>query len=331
MAYSAPPNFFCTNSVEEGQAVLINKTPPVSVGSELEQAVLFSTPVKEVSKSSLRMSAAVTDVVTQGVVQKAASLAFLDGKTEKPIVSSAVAEKVVVTEELDGAAQKVAICSVAAAHEMVLDSQRHEAGSLGGFSSAPKDSPREWQKAIYLPVSLSPDSGLPCSPGGITHCSVSLLPDSPGGAFRHNTSPRPCSPGGSARRSLSPSSSRGTGAFLGGRYSQAEVLAFGGVPAAGIRSSDRIRQQLNADASQLNRAQGLAQKRDLALDSSNCRASKYTLSSFSHDDIVDRASKLGVNLGNSPSQILSSIDNLKDTDLQRTLIMLKKNEDKIKK
>jgi hypothetical protein len=44
--------------------VLINKTPPVSVGSELEQAVLFSTPVKEVSKSSLKMSAAVTDVVT---------------------------------------------------------------------------------------------------------------------------------------------------------------------------------------------------------------------------------------------------------------------------
>jgi hypothetical protein len=205
-------------------------------------------------------------------VQKAASPAFLDGKTEKPIVSSIVAEKVVVTEELDGAAQKVAICFVVVAHEMVLDSQRHEAGSLGGFSSAPEDSPRERQEAISLPVSLSPDSGLPCSPGGITCHSVSLLPDS----LLH------CS--------LSPSSSRGTGAFLGGRYSQAEVLAFGCVPAAGIRSSDWIRQQPSADASQLDQAQGLAQKRDLALDSGNCRASKYTLSSFSHDDIVDRAS-----------------------------------------
>jgi hypothetical protein len=40
--------------------------------------------------------------------------------------------------------------------------------------------------------------------------------------------------------------------------------------------------------------------------------------------------KLGVKLGESPRQIQESVNNLKDTDLQRTLVMLKRNEDKIK-
>jgi hypothetical protein len=52
----------------------------------------------------------------------------------------------------------------------------------------------------------------------------------------------PCSPGGTARRSTS----------------QAEVAAFGGVNVAGIRSSERIRSQPNAEASQMERAQKIA-------------------------------------------------------------------------
>jgi LSD1 subclass zinc finger protein len=55
------------------------------------------------------------------------------------------------------------------------------------------------------------------------------------------------SPGGwSVRCSVYPSSLRGTGAFLEGQYSQAEVLAFGGVPTASIRLSKRIKKQPNA-------------------------------------------------------------------------------------
>jgi hypothetical protein len=64
--------------------------------------------------------------------------------------------------------------------------------------------------------------------------------------------------------------------------------------------------------------------------SGNTSAFKFSLASFSNDSIVARAAKLGVKLGESPSQILESVNNLKDIDLQRTLVMLKRNEDKIK-
>jgi hypothetical protein len=57
----------------------------------------------------------------------------------------------------------------------------------------------------------------------------------------------------------------GTGAFLGGVYSVKEVVAFGGIEDAsahGIRSSECIRAQPNADLSQLERAQQQASARD---------------------------------------------------------------------
>jgi hypothetical protein len=108
------------------------------------------------------------------------------------------------------------------------------------------------------------------------------------------------------------------------------VLAFGGVPAAGIRSSKRIKKQPNAEATQLARAQGLAMQRDQALDSGNSSVSKFTLASFSNESIITHASQLGVTLGASPSQIQASVNNLKEVDLQRTLVVLKRNEDKIK-
>jgi hypothetical protein len=98
------------------------------------------------------------------------------------------------------------------------------------------------------------------------------------------------------------------------------VLAFGGVPAAGIRSSERIKKQPNAEATQLARAQGLAMQRDQALDSGNSSVSKFTLASLSNESIITRASKLGVTLGASPSQIQASVNNLKEVDLQRTLV-----------
>jgi hypothetical protein len=50
----------------------------------------------------------------------------------------------------------------------------------------------------------------------------------------------------------------GTGLFFGGRYSKEEVIKFGGISenvAKGMRSSDRIRAQPNADATQIERAQ----------------------------------------------------------------------------
>jgi hypothetical protein len=57
----------------------------------------------------------------------------------------------------------------------------------------------------------------------------------------------------------------GTGVFLGGRHSIDEVVAFGGVspPLVGARSSQRIMSQINADATQMERAQNLAKAKRL--------------------------------------------------------------------
>jgi hypothetical protein len=107
-------------------------------------------------------------------------------------------------------------------------------------------------------------------------------------------------------------------------------LAFGDVSAAGIRSSERIKKQPNAEATQLERAQGLAMQRDQAMASGISSAFNFSLASFPNDSIVSRVAKLGVKLGESPRQIQEFVNNLKDTDLQRTLVMLKRNEDKIK-
>jgi hypothetical protein len=58
---------------------------------------------------------------------------------------------------------------------------------------------------------------------------------------------------------------RGTGVFLGGRYSQKEVIAYGGISEGGIfgvRTSERVRAQPNADETQLKRAQLIAQAKE---------------------------------------------------------------------
>jgi hypothetical protein len=108
------------------------------------------------------------------------------------------------------------------------------------------------------------------------------------------------------------------------------VLAFGGIPTIGIRSSERIKKQPNADAMQLEQAQGLALQREQAMDSGNSHISRFSLSSILNVSIIDHASKLGVQLGSSPSQIHKSVNKLKEVDLQRMLVMLKRNEDKLK-
>jgi hypothetical protein len=58
---------------------------------------------------------------------------------------------------------------------------------------------------------------------------------------------------------------KGTGVFLGGRYSEKEVIDFGGIPdssAIGMRSSERIKARPNCDATQLEHAKLQAKARD---------------------------------------------------------------------
>ena len=122
--------------------------------------------------------------------------------------------------------------------------------------------------------------------------------------------------------------SEGTGVFLGGRYSRAKVIEFGGLSeevALGIRSSARIRAQPNADATQMDRAKLRAKEKDFDYSGTDL-IHEFTIASLSNDEVVARATKLGVSLGKSPSQIENSVDLLKDVDLNRTLIMLKKKD-----
>jgi hypothetical protein len=122
---------------------------------------------------------------------------------------------------------------------------------------------------------------------------------------------------------------RGTGVFLGGRYSYDDLVAFGGIPenSVEVRSSDRIRLQHNADATQLERAQQLAAAKNCGSYAGTHPRSKFSLSSISDASFLSRTSKLGVCLGASNDEIAATILNIKQSDNERTLIMLSKNID----
>jgi hypothetical protein len=121
----------------------------------------------------------------------------------------------------------------------------------------------------------------------------------------------------------------GTGAFLGGRYSEQALINFGGIPEANsnVRSSERIQSQFNADDTQMDRAMHRAELKNIGSYQGTDANSKKILHSISNDDIIARTVKLGVSLGNSNSEIAQTIDDIKNCDTSRTLIMLSKNID----
>jgi hypothetical protein len=122
----------------------------------------------------------------------------------------------------------------------------------------------------------------------------------------------------------------GTGAFLGGKYSVNDVIAFGGiseVEARGFCSSNRIRDQPNADLTQMERAQQQASTRGPSSYSGTKNLPYFTFASFSDES---RANKFGVSLGVSNNEVIESITLLKDMDVARTLFVLKHKEVKNK-
>jgi hypothetical protein len=71
--------------------------------------------------------------------------------------------------------------------------------------------------------------------------------------------------------------------FLGGRYSEKEVIDFGGIPdslAIGARSGERVKAQPNCDATQLEHAQLQAKARDPSNFSCTNVLPKFTLDVF---------------------------------------------------
>ena len=84
-----------------------------------------------------------------------------------------------------------------------------------------------------------------------------------------------------------------------------DIIAYGGIAdprMLGIRSSDRLKAQPHADATQLEKARLLAEHRDNLWAQGTAPLRSFL--DLPNEVILSRASKLGVSLGLSPSEIM---------------------------
>jgi hypothetical protein len=105
-----------------------------------------------------------------------------------------------------------------------------------------------------------------------------------------------------------------------------DVIAFGGISekmVSPIRSSQRVKMQPNGDATQMERATQLAEKRLHVLSPGT--KPKLSFSKLSEHEISARANTLGVSLGSNESEIFNSIDLLKRTEEDRRITYLQNN------
>jgi hypothetical protein len=105
-----------------------------------------------------------------------------------------------------------------------------------------------------------------------------------------------------------------------------EVIAFGGISekiASPIRSSQRVRLQHNGDATQMERATQLAEKRLHAFSPGT--KTNLSFSKISDHEIAARATTLGVSLGSNVSEINKSIILLKRTEEDHRITYLQNN------
>jgi hypothetical protein len=105
-----------------------------------------------------------------------------------------------------------------------------------------------------------------------------------------------------------------------------EVIAFGGISeksASPVRSSQRVKMQHNGDATQLERATQLAERRIHAITPGT--RSNLSFSKFSDSEIEKRATTLGVSLGSNALETKCSISALKQIEEDRRITYLKNN------
>ena len=79
--------------------------------------------------------------------------------------------------------------------------------------------------------------------------------------------------------------------------SEKEILAFGGLIETEVKSSQRLREQQNADLPQLQRAMDLAARKIYGSPSGISPLTKPSLHSLSNSEIKRRAGVLGISLG----------------------------------
>jgi hypothetical protein len=105
-----------------------------------------------------------------------------------------------------------------------------------------------------------------------------------------------------------------------------DIIAFGGISeklASPVRSSQRLKMQHNGDATQLERATQLAERRFHAISPGT--KSNISFSKFLDCEIEHRATTLGVSLGSCASETKQSIVALKQLEEDRRITYLQNN------
>jgi hypothetical protein len=118
------------------------------------------------------------------------------------------------------------------------------------------------------------------------------------------------------------------------QYTTEQIVAFGGIQEEArrdVRSSGRLRTQPNADMTQMERAMSIVKKRAETPVIGMSTSKPTSISSFSEDQIIENAKSLGVSLGISHSDCVKSAKIIKDYELNRSLTMLKSNDQADKK
>jgi hypothetical protein len=107
-----------------------------------------------------------------------------------------------------------------------------------------------------------------------------------------------------------------------------EIIAFGGIPkpSGNVRSSTRLGGQPNADMPQMEKAMMKAQSRDESFSSGQFTIPMHSIINIPDSEIVKRADRLGISLGNSAGEIGKSVKGLKMVEEERILTILEKKE-----
>ena len=162
----------------------------------------------------------------------------------------------------------------------------------------------------------------PCTPGGGAGSSVlardeTFSSSTPGGGMGS----RPTSP----MRPVSPVECTPVAA-MPPTASLNKVITFGGIPAvleSGIRTSARLREQPNADAPILEKAMSLASRWDSPTGTSMHPI--HSINSFSDDEIIHRASRIGISLRKNKLDAIKSVRDLKACEKERSIQILRKS------
>ncbi|KAK1602601.1 hypothetical protein QYE76_016870 [Lolium multiflorum] len=110
-----------------------------------------------------------------------------------------------------------------------------------------------------------------------------------------------------------------------------EVIAFGGIPKPNmdVRSSSRLGGQPNADMPQMEKAMKMAQLRDESAASGKLIIPMHSIINIPDSEIVRRADRLGISLGNSVGEIGNSVKGIKMVEEERILTILEKKKNDI--